>query len=71
VVLLHALVNRIVDRFDLAIGAPGADHEVVGVPDDVAEVELDDLERLAVLGVGGDGGGDVLGGQRYIPFSSM
>ena len=32
----------------LAVGATGADHEVVGVADHPAQVELDDVERLAV-----------------------
>jgi hypothetical protein len=64
-------VDRVVDRLDLAVGAAGADHEVVGVADHVAEVEFDDVESLAILGVRGDGIGDVFWSQWYIPFASM
>jgi hypothetical protein len=64
-------VDGVVDRLDLAVRAAGADHEVVRVADHPAEVELDDLERLAILGIGGDGACDVFWSQRYIPFASM
>ncbi len=55
------------DRLGLAVAAAGADHEVVGVADDPAQVELDDLERLAVGRVAGDGLGDLFGGHAYSP----
>jgi hypothetical protein len=62
-------VDGVMDRLDLAIGAAGADHEVVGVADHPAQIELDDLERFTVFGVGGDGARDVFWCQRYIPFA--
>ncbi len=52
------------DRPCLAVGATGADHEVVGVADHPAEVELDDVERLAIRGELGDRGRHLLGGDR-------
>ena len=41
---LQPSVDRVVDRLDLAVGAARADHEVVGVVDDAAQVELDDVD---------------------------
>jgi hypothetical protein len=58
VLVFHPLVDGIVDRFRLAIRATGADHQVVGVSDDAAEIELDDVERLAIGRVLADGSGD-------------
>ena len=39
---------RVVDRLDLAVAAARADHEVVGVADDPAQIELRRSPRLAV-----------------------
>ena len=44
VLLLHVLVDAVVDRLDLAVGAAGGDDEVVGVAEHAAQVELDDLD---------------------------
>ena len=54
VVLLHVLVDAVVDRLGLAVGAAGGDHEVVRVAEDAAQVELDDVDRLLVRRVPGD-----------------
>ena len=51
VLVLQALVDAVVDRLDLAVGVAGADDEVVGVAEDAAHVELDDVDRLLVVGV--------------------
>ena len=42
---------RVVDRLGLAVGVAGADDEEVGVAEHAAQVELDDVDRLAVGGV--------------------
>ena len=42
------------DRLGLAPGVARADQEVVGVAEHAAQVELDDVDRLLVLGVAGD-----------------
>ena len=55
VVLLHALVDAVVDRLGLAIGVAAADDEEVGVVEHAAHVERDDVDRLHVAGVAGDG----------------
>ena len=49
-VALEALVDAVVDRLGLAVGVARADQEVVGVAQDAAEVELDDVDRLLVGG---------------------
>src|SRR4051794_11284959 len=54
VLLLHVLVDAVVDRLGLAVCAAGADDEVVRVAEHAAEVELDDFLRLDVGGVAGD-----------------
>src|SRR3954466_7703895 len=61
VLLLHVLVNAVVDRLGLAVGAAGGDHEIVGVAEDAAQVELEDVDRLDIARVAGDEGGE-LGG---------
>jgi hypothetical protein len=48
VVVLHTDVHAIVDPLYLAIATPGGDHEVVGVGDHAPQVELDDVQRLAI-----------------------
>ena len=61
VLRLQTLVDGVVDGPGLTIGAPGADHEVVGIADHAPQVELDDVQRLAVRGELGDLGGHLLG----------
>src|SRR4051794_3386553 len=58
VVVLHALVDPVVDRLGLAVGAPGADDEVVRVADDPAEIDHGHVHRELVRGVARDPVGD-------------
>src|SRR5262245_5027304 len=44
--VLQLLVDRVVDRLRLALGVAGADHEVVGVADNPAQVDHADVDRL-------------------------
>ena len=80
VLLLHVLVDAVVDGLDLAVGAAGGDHEVVGVAEHAAEVELDDVLCLDVGGEAGDEGGELGrldgsgspgGTHRYSPSDAM
>jgi nicotinate (nicotinamide) nucleotide adenylyltransferase len=53
--LLEAQVDGIVDGLDLAVRATGADDQVIRVADQAAQVQGDDVLRLAVSGqLGGD-----------------
>src|SRR3954454_348798 len=54
VLLLHVLVDAVVDRRGWAVRPAGADDEVVGVAEHAAQVEHDDVDRLDVGGVAGD-----------------
>src|SRR3954453_5811964 len=77
VLLLHVLVDAVVDGLDLAVGAAGGDHEVVGVAQHAAKVELDDLLRLDVGRIAGDEVGEAgrfefgSGAHRYSPSEMM
>jgi hypothetical protein len=48
VLRFHAGVDRIVNRLHLPVGAAGADHEKVGELRDLSQIQLNDVERLAV-----------------------
>ena len=81
VVVLHPLVDAVVDRLGLAVGVAGADHEEVRVADDAAQVDHDDVDRLLVGGELGDArraASGVIGRQlmppppsRYRPRSAI
>ncbi len=43
--------DAVVDRLGLTIGTAAADHEVVGVADDLVQIQRDDVQRLAVCGI--------------------
>jgi len=64
VVALAPLVNRVVDRLRLPVCPSAADHEVIRVSDHPAQVQLHDLERLAVRRVLGDSERKLFGRQR-------
>jgi hypothetical protein len=68
---LHASVNRVVDRLHLSIRPACADHEEVGEAGDSAQVQLEDVKRLAIGGERSDRASRVLGLQRYSPFFAM
>ncbi len=50
VLVLHAQVDAVVDRLDLAVTATRADQEVVGDGREPPQIQLDDVDRLAVGG---------------------
>ena len=55
VVLLHALVDAVVDRLGLAIGVAAGHEEEVGVVEHAAHIQRDDVCGLDVTGIAGDG----------------
>jgi hypothetical protein len=68
---LHARVDRIVNRFDLPVGATRADHEEVGESGDLSQIQLNDVERLAIRRKRSDRASGFLGIQRYSPLSAI
>jgi hypothetical protein len=51
---LHASVDPVVNGLHLAAAAAGADQEEVRIADHPAQVDLHDLDRLAIGRVAGD-----------------
>ena len=58
-VLLHPLVDAVVDRLRLALRVAGADDEEVGVADHVVEVDDDHVDGELVGGQLGDAVGEL------------
>src|SRR4051794_12321086 len=57
-------MDAVVDGLRLALGVAGADDEVVGVAQDAAQVQCDDVDRLLVGGEHGDLAGQGVAGDR-------
>ena len=67
----HSGVNRVVDGLHVALRTAATNDEVVRIADDRSDVELDEVERLVVLGQRSDRLDNLLGTQRYNPCSAM